>query len=86
LWNSGDSPNIFSPEDTGEIVEKMKPIAQVLAIPMSKPALHAFFISLANIHLHIVLALSPIGEAFRRRCRMFTSFVTCTSIDWLSDW
>jgi dynein heavy chain len=86
LLNSGDVPNIFPPEDTEEIVEKMKPIAQARELQMSKLALHALFISRVKASLHIVLALSPIGEAFRRRLRMFPSLVTCTSIDWFSDW
>jgi dynein heavy chain len=64
----------------------MRPIAQSLDIPMSKLSLHALFISRVRKNLHIVLALSPIGEAFRRRLRMFPSLVTCTSIDWFSDW
>lgn len=36
--------------------------------------------------LHIVLCLSPIGEAFRQRMRMFPSLVNCTTIDWFGEW
>ena len=36
--------------------------------------------------LHIVLAFSPIGNAFRTRCRMFPSLVNCCTIDWFSAW
>ncbi|OHT02341.1 Dynein heavy chain family protein [Tritrichomonas foetus] len=86
LLNSGDVPNIFPPEDIEEIVDKMRPIAQAKDIPMSKPSIYSLFISRVKQNLHLVLALSPIGEAFRRRLRMFPSLVTCTSIDWFNDW
>ena len=82
LHNSGDVPNIFPPEDMEEIIDKMRPIAQARDIPISKPSLYALFISRVKQCLHLVLALSPIGEAFR----MFPSLVTCTSIDWFNDW
>lgn len=32
--------------------------------------------------LHVVLAMSPIGEAFRNRLRQFPSLVNCCTIDW----
>lgn len=37
-------------------------------------------------NLHVVLCLSPVGEAFRERCRMFPGLVNCTTIDWFLEW
>lgn len=37
-------------------------------------------------NLHIVLAMSPVGNAFRSRCRMFPSLVNCCTIDWFTVW
>ncbi len=37
-------------------------------------------------NLHIVLCMSPVGNAFRSRCRMFPSLVNCCSIDWFVEW
>ena len=31
---------------------------------------------------HLVLAMSPIGDAFRNRLRKFPSLVNCCTIDW----
>jgi len=45
-------------------------------------ALFNFFIQLCRDQLHIVLAMSPIGDAFRRRLRMFPSLINCCTIDW----
>lgn len=32
------------------------------------------------------MSMSPVGDAFRRRCRMFPSLVNCTTIDWFTSW
>ena len=37
----------------------------------TKDALRRLFISRVRDHLHLVLAFSPVGEAFRSRCRQF---------------
>lgn len=36
--------------------------------------------------LHIVLAFSPVGDAFRDRCRQFPSIINCATIDWYNAW
>ncbi len=41
-----------------------------------------FFISRVREKLHIVLCMSPVGDSFRSRCRMFPSLVNCCTIDW----
>ncbi len=37
-------------------------------------------------NLHVILCVSPVGEAFRERCRMFPGLVNCTTIDWFTEW
>lgn len=44
------------------------------------------FIQKAKSSLHVVLAMSPIGEDFKRRLRMFPSLVNCCTIDWFLPW
>ena len=45
-------------------------------------ALFNFFVDRTREMLHIVLAMSPIGDAFRNRLRKFPSLVNCCTIDW----
>ena len=45
-------------------------------------ALWNFFVERTREQLHVVLAMSPIGDAFRSRIRMFPSLVNCCTIDW----
>ena len=44
--------------------------------------MYNLFIERVREHLHVVLALSPIGDAFRNRLRMFPSLINCCTIDW----
>ena len=46
----------------------------------------AFFVERVRTNLHVVLCLSPIGDAFRTRQRMFPSLVNCCTIDWFAPW
>ena len=45
-------------------------------------AMYNFFIERVKQNLHVVLAMSPIGDAFRSRLRMFPSLINCCTIDW----
>jgi dynein heavy chain len=46
----------------------------------------AFFIDRVRENLHVVLAMSPIGDGFRNRTRMYPALVSCTTIDWFHEW
>jgi dynein heavy chain len=37
-------------------------------------------------NLHIILCLSPVGETFRLRIRMFPSLVNCCTLNWVTSW
>lgn len=49
-------------------------------------SLFNMFIQRCRDQLHIVLAMSPIGDAFRSRLRKFPSLVNCCTIDWFQSW
>jgi len=36
--------------------------------------------------MHIVLAMSPVGDVLKTRCRNFPGLVNNTSIDWFTAW
>lgn len=46
----------------------------------------ADFLNKAKTNIHLVLTMSPIGEDFKRRLRMFPSLVNCCTIDWFLPW
>lgn len=53
---------------------------------VTKAAIAAYFTRRVRARLHCVLAMSPIGDAFRRRLRMFPALVNCCTIDWFRPW
>ncbi|XP_071052042.1 dynein axonemal heavy chain 3 isoform X2 [Onthophagus taurus] len=88
ILNTADIPNLYQPDEKVEILEKMQNAARDSGkkIDSTPLALYNFFIDRVKKHLHIALAMSPIGEAFRKRCRMFPSLVNCCTIDWFTNW
>lgn len=44
------------------------------------------FVETCRQRLHVVLAMSPIGGAFRERLRQNPSLVNCCTIDWFQSW
>uniref|UniRef100_A0A674GZT8 Dynein axonemal heavy chain 3 n=1 Tax=Taeniopygia guttata TaxID=59729 RepID=A0A674GZT8_TAEGU len=88
LLNTGDVPNIFAADEKAEIVEKMQNAARLenRKIEATPLAMYSFFIERVKKNLHIVLAMSPIGDAFRNRLRMFPSLINCCTIDWFQTW
>nr|XP_055037339.1 dynein axonemal heavy chain 3 isoform X1 [Misgurnus anguillicaudatus]XP_055037340.1 dynein axonemal heavy chain 3 isoform X1 [Misgurnus anguillicaudatus] len=88
LLNTGDVPNIFPADERADIIEKIQGIAQLEGrkIDITPLSMYNFFIDRVKANLHIVLAMSPIGEGFRNRLRMFPSLINCCTIDWFQAW
>ena len=45
-----------------------------------------YFIEKVRSNLHVVLCFSPVGNAFRVRCRKFPALTNCSTIDWFHAW
>jgi len=86
ILTSGEVPNLYGQEDLGALREALRPLARAAGVPETNDALWSFFIEQARANMHIVLAMSPIGDAYRNYVRMFPSLVNCTTIDWFADW
>eukprot|EP01038_Epipyxis_sp_PR26KG_P004763 gene4763-6681_t len=90
MLNSGEVPNIFPSDERSAICESVRPFARQVfgkaATDMSLQDLYAFFIRRVKQNLHIVLAFSPIGDAFRDRLRKFPALINCCTIDWFTAW
>jgi dynein heavy chain len=69
-----------------QIMTAMRPICQADGVALTKQNLYEKFLSRVQTNLHLVLAFSPMGNAFRTRLINFPSLVTCCTIDWFSEW
>jgi dynein heavy chain len=86
LLTSGEVPNLFAEDEMAKIVSDVRPLAKAAGKPETRDAILQHFVQLVRENLHVVLALSPIGAAFRTRCRMFPALVNCCTINWFSAW
>ncbi|XP_070535810.1 dynein axonemal heavy chain 6-like isoform X2 [Ptychodera flava] len=87
ILNSGEVPNLFEPDEHERIIMSVRPKAKEAGIPEgSRDEIYSYFINRVRSNLHIVLCMSPVGDAFRSRCRMFPSLVNCCTIDWFTEW
>lgn len=88
LLNSGDIPNLFAADEKQSLIESIstKAIEEGKAGDGGPTALYNYFLEQVKKNLHIVLCMSPIGDAFRSRLRKFSSIVNCCTIDWFQAW
>ena len=86
ILSAGEVPNLFDEADMGTIFEKMNPLVVQAGLPVNKTNLYAMFIKMVKRHMHIVLAMSPLGEEYRTRIRQFPSLINNTTISWFSPW
>ncbi|KAI4500182.1 hypothetical protein M0802_004599 [Mischocyttarus mexicanus] len=89
LLNTGDVPNLYGTEEMATILEKMMNVAREQGgkkMETTPLTLYNLFIERIKKNLHIVLTMSPIGDTFRNRTRMFPSLINCCTIDWYTLW
>ena len=90
ILNSGEVPNLFPNDEKMQIVEAARPFAKQIygkaAADMTISEVFAFFVKRVRKRLHVLLAFSPIGDAFRERLRLFPSLINCCAIDWFTAW
>ena len=86
ILNTGEVPNLLQSEDIDRILRDVRKFAKAAGKTESRNVIIAHFTSLVRENLKIVLTMSPIGESFRNRLRMFPSLVNCMTIDWYTKW
>eukprot|EP00960_Hanusia_phi_P070417 767305-Hanusia_phi.AAC.13 len=86
ILNAGDVPNLFAQDEKDRVINDCREYVARLGKSLTKDSIYSTFVGCVQSNLHIVLCMSPVGEAFRRRCRMFPSLINCCTIDWYLPW
>ncbi|EDW82538.1 uncharacterized protein Dwil_GK25078 [Drosophila willistoni] len=88
ILNSGEVPNLFEGDEYEKIILDARDACNESKKDQGcvREEIYKFFINRVRNNLHVVMSMSPVGDAFRRRCRMFPSLVNCTTIDWFTSW
>jgi dynein heavy chain len=80
VLNSGDIPNLYASEDLDEITNACKPECAKKKLPATKINIFSQYLLRVKANIHVVLCMSPLGDAFRNRLRKFPSLVNCCTI------
>ncbi|EDV27935.1 uncharacterized protein TRIADDRAFT_52992 [Trichoplax adhaerens] len=88
ILNTGDVPNLYQQDEKMDILDKIQLIAkhEGKRLEVNPLIMYNYFIERVKANLHIVLCMSPIGDAFRNHLRMFPSLINCCTIDWYQAW
>eukprot|EP00656_Telonema_subtile_P031899 TRINITY_DN3494_c0_g2_i1.p1 TRINITY_DN3494_c0_g2~~TRINITY_DN3494_c0_g2_i1.p1 ORF type:complete len:4527 (-),score=1335.50 TRINITY_DN3494_c0_g2_i1:103-13683(-) len=86
LLSSGDVPNLFPKDEIAGLCDSIRPLAKKHNVEDTPEHLFKFAIETARNNLHVVTCMSPVGDAFRTRVRMFPALCNNTTIDWFLEW
>ncbi|KAJ2994003.1 Dynein heavy chain 7, axonemal [Globomyces sp. JEL0801] len=88
ILNAGEVPNLYANDEKQEMFELVRQDlkSQGKSFDGTPTAMFSVFVDRCRENLHLCLAMSPVGEAFRVRLRQFPSLVNCCTIDWFKDW
>ncbi|XP_068085242.1 dynein axonemal heavy chain 2 [Anabrus simplex] len=86
MLSSGEVPNLYKPDEFDEIKSKLSTQATKDGIVPTTEGMFSYFIDRVRRKLHIIVCMSPVGDAFRNRLRQYPSLISSTTIDWFTDW
>ncbi|XP_052562272.1 dynein axonemal heavy chain 10 isoform X4 [Culex pipiens pallens] len=86
ILTTGMVPALFTDDEKDTIIGQCRGAAKEQGYAVSKDGVWAFFLDRAVKNLHVVLCMSPEGDALRNRCRNFPGLVGSTTIDWVFPW
>ncbi|XP_043277760.1 dynein axonemal heavy chain 2 [Venturia canescens] len=86
MLSTGEVANLYKPEEMEDIKNRLTKDAAKAGILATMEAIYLFLIQRVRRNMHVVLCMSPIGNAFRNRLRQYPSLVNCTTIDWFLPW
>jgi dynein heavy chain len=86
LLSSGIVPGLFTDDELAPLRDSVASLAKKQGLDQTPDVLWGLFVERVRANMHIVVCMSPVGDDFTRRIRMFPGLVSCTTIDWFLDW
>lgn len=83
---AGMVPALYDDAEKEGLISNIRQELTAKGLPDSKDACWSAYVEKCRANLHVVLAMSPVGEALRTRCRNFPGLVNNTVIDWFEAW
>lgn len=79
-------PALYDDAEKEGLISAIRTELTAAGLPDTKDACWSAYVDKCRANLHVVLAMSPVGEALRTRCRNFPGLVNNTVIDWFEPW
>ncbi|XP_033947329.1 dynein axonemal heavy chain 10 [Pseudochaenichthys georgianus] len=86
MLTSGIVPALFPDDEKEGVLNQLRDEALTMGVGPSKESVWQYFVNKSANNLHIVLAMSPVGDTLRTRCRNFPGLMNNTVIDWFLPW
>lgn len=86
MLTAGMVPALYEDADKDAMINSVRDEVTKLGLHDTKEVCWAYFVEKCRNNLHIVLAMSPVGETLRTRCRNFPGMVNNAIIDWFEPW
>lgn len=86
MLTSGMVPALYGDEEKEAILGQIREEAVRNGASQAKESVWQYFVTKCSNNLHIVLAMSPVGDTLRTRCRNFPGLVNNAIIDWFMPW
>jgi len=83
---SGMVPALYAEDEKDSLINAVRDDVAKAGIVETKENCWNFVIDRCRDNLHVVLAMSPVGDNLRTRCRNFPGMVNNTTIDWFTPW
>lgn len=77
---------MWSADEKEDIFRSIQYEAKEVGIYDKEVIVSQFFVERMKQKFHFVLCMSPLGENFRNRVRMFPSLINSCQIIWFQDW
>ena len=86
ILTMGMVPALYGEDEKESAINGIRKERREQGLPDGKDICWSQYVDRCRERLHVVLAMSPVGDALQRRCRNFPGMVNNTVIDWFSAW
>nr|Q9SMH3.1 RecName: Full=Dynein-1-alpha heavy chain, flagellar inner arm I1 complex; AltName: Full=1-alpha DHC; AltName: Full=Dynein-1, subspecies f [Chlamydomonas reinhardtii]CAB56598.1 1-alpha dynein heavy chain [Chlamydomonas reinhardtii] len=86
MLTSGMVPALYDGAEKDGLIGSVRAEVEKKGLLATKESCWSYYVDKCRNNLHVVLAMSPVGETLRSRCRNFPGMVNNTVIDWFEPW
>ncbi|XP_018342049.1 PREDICTED: dynein heavy chain 2, axonemal [Trachymyrmex septentrionalis] len=86
MLSTGEVANLYKSDEMEDIKNRLSEEVTKNGKTPTTETVYSFLIERARANMHLILCMSPIGDAFRNRLRQYPFLINCTTIDWFLEW